>query len=1532
MTPEFSRYLERLKKQEAAHYIAPRFRIAEQKEEITHLLGIEQLIDRVETGGPRTWFVTGPAGAGKTTLTMHAAIHLLSRSVACLRLDARSIKRLTDEHAPVDAKELILRGRPVEVDEALWKSRAKKQRLVLLIDGVNELRRLYADTPRWATILSLLAGNHPFPVVATSRQQVEELEEIDQRDVTLLSLERLSKDEVEAYVKHRGLDPAATLTQITAHKMEGATWNPFFLKLLVDHLLSGVNPEFPRSRAALLEMTIRHAMGPGKLAPEEQGLKEQGLDLHAVVCSAALVMLARRDLKALKRDVVELLERVWGESTAVHHIAEAFLETHMVERLESTGSFEFLHEALIDFGLSLGFRDSPPPAFAFNPEITDQFLGNWVGLARDPDAAAQFLLQRVHEERRPDLLFDVILANRGILAEATQEALWTAAGEGLTTHTGRPIRDASARHLAAFPHEIRLEGIKYQVHGALRVDEPEVAEQVHHALLRGTMSAEWLQRVRRELSRTWKQERSGPAEFRAESAQAPIHPDNLSDADLVAEEEPSESATRGSDTPAGALGQLGDRMAVPDLLKVLREAPDPKTRGTAATTLGKLGDRRAVPRLLETLLNDPDSGSRGPAATALGQLGDRFAVPVLCQTLLEDANPRVRGSAATALGQLGDRSATAALSQTLLKDADPIVRGSAATALGQLADRSTLTALSQAFLQDAEPRVRGAVATALGQLADSSTVSVLSQALLQDAEPRVRGAAATALGLFADRSAVTALSQALLQDAEPSVRGSAATALGQFGDRPSVTILSQALLEDMHSKVRGSAATALGLLGDRAAVDALIQMLTGDEDPKNRGAAATALGKLGDRKAVPKLIETLLKEPMPVGRGSAATALGQIGDRSAVTALSEALLKDTDSKVRGSAATALGLLGDRAAVDALIQMLTGDEDPKNRGAAATALGKLGDRKAVPKLIKTLLEDPDPSGRWSAATALGQIGDRSAIPFLGQALNDPHTGVRSSASYAAGLLQAKELSDALRLRLFDPRESSRARLTAARSLIQISANAVSVLRQAADAARWDSSASARHETKWLSGLIVALVAKHAKQDEDFEWLERTARQNPNPINRIEALRHLSIYGRATDELILFLIAPVTPRPDGRKNDTDYGVLGEACAAVLRRYAAGNSPSERLLNAAVAILTSPGCRKQTISTALSILRTLPLADAARALNDLTARAQPTHSSGFLFFGHLDQHHRALERRKRVHQELLDLGKSPEAILKRFRPLPFFAPEARMSQDRETDVAVITAINEETASVLGEFRALGITVREQVISERYYYVAEVPKRGDSGKAVRVVLSQGTQKGALSAQSLTSSLLPHFQPRWILLAGICGGLDERNVSIGDLIVANHVFHYEPEKQMDGASGLRPAPYTCDPFILRAVQHLEVTGKLSGILGTNRILPKAYASGDKVLASRGSETRQKLLGISYDVAGFEMEAPGMLHAIAEAFKGPQYFAGGVIKAVCDLGDENMDASKKNGNRALALERFAKFLTVLLPELDKDTVAGLTAT
>ncbi len=147
---------------------------------------------------------------------------------------------------------------------------------------------------------------------------------------------------------------------------------------------------------------------------------------------------------------------------------------------------------------------------------------------------------------------------------------------------------------------------------------------------------------------------------------------------------------------------LEDPKFASELIRTFEEssADDPRVRRYLALALGRLGDRRAVPALLRATAeggspkdSPPDSEVQIYVIWALGSIGDPASVPDLARLAgSEDAG--VRKAAVHALGSFEIDEARAALGKAL-EDAAEDVRWNAALALARRGDAATVPVLLQ---------------------------------------------------------------------------------------------------------------------------------------------------------------------------------------------------------------------------------------------------------------------------------------------------------------------------------------------------------------------------------------------------------------------------------------------------------------------------------------------------------------------------------------------------------------------------------------------------------------------------------------------------------------------------------------------------------------------------------------------------------------------------------------------------------------------------------------------------------------------
>ena len=122
-----------------------------------------------------------------------------------------------------------------------------------------------------------------------------------------------------------------------------------------------------------------------------------------------------------------------------------------------------------------------------------------------------------------------------------------------------------------------------------------------------------------------------------------------------------------------ALGKIGPRSPVIAILTQALAVGERSSRRAVVEAFTQLEAKSAYPALRKAL-TDPDPAVRQGAVAALGELGDRRALPDFRERLLFDASPGVRAEAAYRLGKLGDHRELQALEEAAHDDASPFVR------------------------------------------------------------------------------------------------------------------------------------------------------------------------------------------------------------------------------------------------------------------------------------------------------------------------------------------------------------------------------------------------------------------------------------------------------------------------------------------------------------------------------------------------------------------------------------------------------------------------------------------------------------------------------------------------------------------------------------------------------------------------------------------------------------------------------------------------------------------------------------------
>ena len=169
---------------------------------------------------------------------------------------------------------------------------------------------------------------------------------------------------------------------------------------------------------------------------------------------------------------------------------------------------------------------------------------------------------------------------------------------------------------------------------------------------------------------------------------------------------------------------------------------DPYNRGAAAKALGQIGDRTAVPPLSEAL-KDEAAGVRGSAVQALGLIGDPECLTMLIG-ISTDSNPWVRSALAKSLCRF-DTDDTLPVLEQLRKDFNEKVRG--ATLFSMLTCHSPehhVDGFRETLEKDTDAINRTNAIRGLGLVGSADDVPRLLSSLY-DSDAGARGEAARAL-------------------------------------------------------------------------------------------------------------------------------------------------------------------------------------------------------------------------------------------------------------------------------------------------------------------------------------------------------------------------------------------------------------------------------------------------------------------------------------------------------------------------------------------------------------------------------------------------------------------------------------------------------------------------------------------------------------------------------------------------------------------------------------------------------------------
>lgn len=209
------------------------------------------------------------------------------------------------------------------------------------------------------------------------------------------------------------------------------------------------------------------------------------------------------------------------------------------------------------------------------------------------------------------------------------------------------------------------------------------------------------------------------------------------------------------------------------------------------------------------------------------------------------------------------------------------------------------------------------------------------------------------------------------------------------------------------------------------------------------------------------------------------------------------------------------------------------------------------------------------------------------------------------------------------------------------------------------------------------------------------------------------------------------------------------------------------------------------------------------------------------------------------------------------------------------QKPDFFILVIIDKEFEAVKNMF-----SLKEPVFKKgRYYHPGTVTTK--DGRNYSVVCHQIYDQGNISSAIAATAVLNNFEPKFLLVVGIAGGVDcrEDELSLGDVVYSTRVDYYELKKEIGGKIKDRSiAMGDASPLLLGVCRNVRqlIEGKdLSESppikkSGHPKALPGIILSGEKLLADENSPRLKDILTEHDRALAVEMEGAGVSRAALE--------------------------------------------------------------
>ena len=236
---------------------------------------------------------------------------------------------------------------------------------------------------------------------------------------------------------------------------------------------------------------------------------------------------------------------------------------------------------------------------------------------------------------------------------------------------------------------------------------------------------------------------------------------------------------------------------------------------------------------------------------------------------------------------------------------------------------------------------------------------------------------------------------------------------------------------------------------------------------------------------------------------------------------------------------------------------------------------------------------------------------------------------------------------------------------------------------------------------------------------------------------------------------------------------------------------------------------------------------------------------------------------------------------------------------------DIVIICAIDDELKYVLEL-----IPDHEKIQETFLYHFGELINKDKNVKnsKIRIVAAKQDSMGMVDCSFLASRAIKKFNPKYLIMTGVCGGRKSRGVKIGDVIIPKLIYTYQKGKLTNNGLETRPeiekTTIDLNQVINNDTCKIDIPSKIAAEWNKknspHRLNPTVWfdpmACGDLIVNK--SEYIEEIVKVSgqSELAGVDMESYSILRA-SNVFRDAN-ITPIVIKAVMDFTEEKSDKDK----------------------------------